>query len=270
MANIAFNGTAFDPNLITPYTGSNGKLPVGLHRVMIVNSEVTQTKSGNGGFLALTMRVIDGECAGQEGIERVNLWNSNETAVDIAKRTLSTICHVTNNLSAISDTVTLHEIPFIVFVEKVMPKLGEEDRNDTRIAKWYNNDGVGPLGSGRADMSRLGVTPAAHNDAQGSAQASAPAATQTMTTPSDWGQQQQAAAPQQQAQPSWGQAQAPAQQQQPTQPAQQPQQTAAVGWNQPQQQQQVQASPANSTGSNVSAAPFNQAGSAGNAPDWAK
>ena len=41
----------------------------------------------------LTLDIIDGEYKGRKLFDRLNLWNSNAQAVEIASKTMSAICH---------------------------------------------------------------------------------------------------------------------------------------------------------------------------------
>lgn len=107
------NGT-FDATDIAP-TQPFTILPPGKYPVQIVGSEVKATKDGRGQYLWLEFDIIDGEHAGQKLWDRLNLWNVNEQAVQIAQRTLSAICHAVGVMT-VTDTEELHGIPMVATV----------------------------------------------------------------------------------------------------------------------------------------------------------
>lgn len=104
MATLNFNAqnvnpqTAFEP------------LPAGWYPVAITASESRPTKNGNGAYLHLELTVIDGNHKGRKVYDRLNLWNPNQTATEIAYRTLSAICHAVGVLE-VGDSVQLHNLP---------------------------------------------------------------------------------------------------------------------------------------------------------------
>ena len=85
-------GTTFDASSVDP-TMPFEVLPPGRYLVQIVTSEMRPTKDGAGQYLWLELDVLEGECQGRKLFDRLNLVNPNPTAVEIAQRTLSAICH---------------------------------------------------------------------------------------------------------------------------------------------------------------------------------
>ena len=67
-------------------------LPAGWYPVAIVEETNKQAKSGNGEYLQLTLQVTAGQYQGRKTWWRMNLWNTNQEAVEIAKRELATLC----------------------------------------------------------------------------------------------------------------------------------------------------------------------------------
>lgn len=123
MVAMPFDATKFAPNI----GGGGGVVPTGDYDVVITKSEWKETASKNGdGYIALHLTIQSGDYAGKTVIDRLNLKNASQTAVEIAQGQLSAICHVTGRLQ-FQDTQELHGIPFKISVECV-------DRNDD-IAK---------------------------------------------------------------------------------------------------------------------------------------
>lgn len=67
-------------------------LPPGLYSVRITGEESKLTKSGTGEYLQLTFEIIDGPYAGNRIFDRLNLRNPSDRAMEIARKTLVSIC----------------------------------------------------------------------------------------------------------------------------------------------------------------------------------
>jgi hypothetical protein len=113
-------GQTFDANSV-PLADDFQPLPVGDYRVEIVQSEMRTTKDGNGQYLWLEMAIIDGEYANRKIWDRLNLINGNQQAVEIAQRTLSSICHAVGKMT-VDDSEELHQIPFVAKARLVPDK----------------------------------------------------------------------------------------------------------------------------------------------------
>lgn len=116
MVALNFNAREVAPNAALE------PLPTGWYPVMIVGSVNKQNSKKTGSYLELEMQVLSGEHANRKTYDRLNLDNPNEVAVNIARGTLSAICHVTGVLDA-QDSQQLHGIPFQALIKKV-------ERND--------------------------------------------------------------------------------------------------------------------------------------------
>ncbi|UAB76986.1 DUF669 domain-containing protein [Erythrobacter sp. SCSIO 43205] len=128
---VALGGTyQADPDNVG---GDYTPVPPGEYRVIVKDSDMKENSRRNGTYLQLDLEIVEGEHAGRTIIERLNLDNPNQQAVDIAQRTLNAICVATGKM-AIADSNELHNIPMIAVV-KVDP------------AKPYMKDGVEQLGS---------------------------------------------------------------------------------------------------------------------------
>lgn len=118
MANLdGFDAREHEP------TGGPDALPAGEYLAMATDSEMKSTKSGNGKYLQIAWKVLDGPHEGRMLWSRLNLENPNQTAVDIAKRELSAICHAVGVLRP-KRSEELHGVP-------VMLRVGVRKRPDT-------------------------------------------------------------------------------------------------------------------------------------------
>lgn len=120
----------FDASQIQPQD-SFDPIPAGWYEVMIVESEMKPTKNGLGQYLQLRLDVVSGDHQGRVLFERLNLDNPNSTAVEIAQRTLSAICHATGILQP-KDSSDLHNIPLRAKVSVRPAGNGYEASNDIK------------------------------------------------------------------------------------------------------------------------------------------
>lgn len=104
-----FDATQVEPN--QPFT----VIPTGKYKAQIVASEIRATNNGSGQYLWFEMEILEGDQQGHKLWDRLNLWNDNATAVEIAQRTLSAMCHATGQLH-VEDSEALHFKPMIVTV----------------------------------------------------------------------------------------------------------------------------------------------------------
>lgn len=107
----------FDATTVDPLNGGFDPIPEGDYEAMIVKSTNKMTKSGTGSFLELQVQIISGEYAKRLVWARLNLKNPNPTAVEMAKRELSSICHATGVLRP-QTKEALHNIPVMIHVVK--------------------------------------------------------------------------------------------------------------------------------------------------------
>lgn len=91
-------------------------IPKNNYTVEIVSSEMKVTKAGTGKYLSLQLKVIKGDFKGKVLFDLLNLVNPNETAEEIAKRTLKRICDAVGK-KRITDSKVLHDIPMIAKVD---------------------------------------------------------------------------------------------------------------------------------------------------------
>lgn len=122
MATIQFNATNIDPN------PRFDPLPAGDYNVIITESEIKPTRDGAGQYLQLKLEVQGGEFAGRILFDRLNLWNNNRQAQEIAQRTLSQICHAVGQLQ-VNDSQELHYKPLVATV-KIRQAQGNYDASN--------------------------------------------------------------------------------------------------------------------------------------------
>ena len=112
-----FNAENVEPN------APRDPIPAGWYKAVIEATEEKPTKAQTGSYLQLTIQVIEGDHAGRKVIDRLNLNNPNATAVEIAQRTLSSICRAVGVMTP-RDSADLMDKPMMVKV-KVKPASGE-------------------------------------------------------------------------------------------------------------------------------------------------
>jgi len=132
MAALNFNAAEVEPQQ------SFDALPPGRYEVIISESEMKDTKAGTGQYLQLTFDVIGGQHNGRKLWSRLNLVNPNATAVGIAERELSAICHCVGIITP-SDSEELHDRPLIVdVIQELNPMSGQQTN---RIKGYSQADG---------------------------------------------------------------------------------------------------------------------------------
>jgi hypothetical protein len=111
MANL--NG--FDANTVEPANDLE-PIPFGKYVAVVTDSEMKPTKNGSGNYLQLTFQIIEGPHANRLLWVRLNLDNPNATAVEIARRELSSICRAVGVLTP-NDSTDLHNLPCFIHVK---------------------------------------------------------------------------------------------------------------------------------------------------------
>ena len=96
-------------------------IPPGDYTAMIVKSEMKKTKKwvkpGDGEFLALQFKVLEGEHKDRLLFSNLNLINESTKAVQIAQSHLASICEATG-VTSVTDSDVLHNIPMLIRVTK--------------------------------------------------------------------------------------------------------------------------------------------------------
>lgn len=118
----------FDANTVAP-AAELGALPAGEYLVAITDSAMEDTKARDGQFLKLVFSVLEGPHQGAKIFDRLNLINRSQTAVDIAQRALSAICHAVG-VFGVEDSQQLHNKPLKIKIsyEPAKGEYGETNR----------------------------------------------------------------------------------------------------------------------------------------------
>ena len=125
-----------------PTLGDRTPIPDGDYNIKGVEVERKPTKDDpQYSFLAFVFEVIDGPHAGYRIFENINLWNKNPTAVDIAAKTLSSICHATGVL-VVEDPAQLLNRPMKAHVKTSPAKPPYDASNKITSYGTYE----GPIG----------------------------------------------------------------------------------------------------------------------------
>lgn len=106
--------SGFDANQVEPNSGYD-PVPAGKYLAVVTTSEMKETKAGTGKYLELRLQILEGEYAGRIVWSRLNLFNPNATAVQIAQADLSAICRAVEVLQP-NDSVDLHNLPLVIDV----------------------------------------------------------------------------------------------------------------------------------------------------------
>ena len=133
-------GHTFDASQVEPNTEYE-VLPPGRYLAQIVNSEMRPTKDGLGAFLFLEIDVLEGQYQGRKLFDRLNLSNPNTTAVEIAQRTLSSICRAVGRLQ-VNNSEQLHLLPFMADVRVRPPKGEYGESNSIRYLPRTQGQGI--------------------------------------------------------------------------------------------------------------------------------
>lgn len=105
-------------------------IPAADYKAVITESDMVANSAGTGHYLKLEFTVIEGPYANRKIFANLNLDNPNQTAVDIARAELKTICSAVGKGNAvINDSAELHDLPLIIKVKIEKRKDNGEDSN---------------------------------------------------------------------------------------------------------------------------------------------
>jgi hypothetical protein len=144
----------FDANNVAPT--SFDVLPAGEYEAAIVASEMKATQAGDGKYLSLRVQILNGEYQNRLLFDNLNLLNPNAKAQEIARGTLSALCHAVGVLTP-KDSGELHDKPMRIKV-KVTKSEEYGEQNKITAYKPRNNGPVLP-GFGPGTLPTEPVTP---------------------------------------------------------------------------------------------------------------
>ena len=142
---MAVFAQTFDAANVDPNVGFE-LYPAGKYLVQIIASEMRPTKDGRGQYLFLELDILEGQFAGRKLFDRLNLVNDNPDTVDIATRTLSSICRATGQMQ-VKDSEQLHLIPLIADV-RVRPPKGQYGESNS--IRYLPRNAAAPAPAARA------------------------------------------------------------------------------------------------------------------------
>lgn len=205
----------FDARTVAPSTGFE-TVPAGWYNVIVDESEMKPTKTGDGAYLKVRYSILDGQFAGRKIFGNINLQNPSAQAQEIGLKQLSALAHAVGVL-LVQDSQQLHNLPLKVKVKIRKDKDGQyDDQNEIQQWKGINEvvEGASPAAGAAPFAPPAAPGPAFAAPAQPWAQPAAPA---PAPAPAAWAPP--AAAPAPAGQPAWAQQPAPAPQPQAQQPA---------------------------------------------------
>ncbi len=139
---MASFGQTFDASSVEP-SSNYEVLPPGKYLGQIVGSEMRSTKDGTGQYLYLEVDILDGQYAGRKLFDRLNLVNANPDTVQIAQRTLSSICRAVGKMQ-VSNSEQLHLVPMTLDVRVRPPKGLYGESNSIRYLPRGGSAGAVP------------------------------------------------------------------------------------------------------------------------------
>lgn len=126
--------TQFDPRTIDP--AQFPSVPLGDYRCVISDSEIKANSANDGGYIDMSIKIIEGQFANIIVSDKLNIFNKSDIAVKIAEKRLSAYCHVTGNVQGpLQNTGQLHNIPFIATIG---PQKGNENYTSVLVVKDAN------------------------------------------------------------------------------------------------------------------------------------
>ncbi|MGN0880094.1 MAG: DUF669 domain-containing protein [Oligosphaeraceae bacterium] len=122
MATINFNVSEVSP------AQEFQPLPEGRYEAVISDSDVKQTRAGNGSYIQLEFEVVSGEHRGRRLWGRYNVENTNREAVEIGRAQFSAVCQA-SGVPSPRDTAELHNRTLILSVRCRRRKDADELEN---------------------------------------------------------------------------------------------------------------------------------------------
>lgn len=90
-------------------------LPEGSYEAVVIDSDIKETRAGNGRYIQLEFEVVSGEYLGRRLWGRYNIENANRDAVEIGRAQFSAVCQAAG-VPAPRDTSELHNRALVLCV----------------------------------------------------------------------------------------------------------------------------------------------------------
>lgn len=129
-----FNADEHEPS-------SYEQIPEGTYRAWVIESELRETKAGNGSYLNLKLEIIDGPMKGRTIYTMIMREHPKQKVVDIGNSQLADLCRATGVLAP-KRSEDLHEKPLgIRVVQKLSSYSGEME---SKISRFLAEDKAVP------------------------------------------------------------------------------------------------------------------------------
>jgi hypothetical protein len=109
-------------------------LPAGDYKAICIDSKWKDAKTAGNKYIELTFEIVGDKAKGRKVWSRLNLVNSNTTAVEIARSELKEICQATGVLTP-RDTAELHNRPLVLELKLTKRKDNGEFTNEIKKYK---------------------------------------------------------------------------------------------------------------------------------------
>lgn len=146
MANLNFDATEQEP--MAPL----GAWTPAKQKVVVEAADVKPTKSGDGEYVEIQFRAVDGPNEGRAHWERYNISNPNQEAERIAKAAFASLC-LALGVPKVTDTDQL--IGRACVIETRIGKRKDNNEDVTKISGYFGSD-VAPAAPARAKTSASG------------------------------------------------------------------------------------------------------------------
>lgn len=160
----------FNARTVAPDQGFE-VLPAGWYIAQIEATEMKPTSDGQGAYLEMQYRILDGKYVNRKQTLRLNLRNNNQQTMQIAYGQLSAICHATGVLDCVDSDLLRgipHKIKLTVRDARTDKDTGKHYEASNEVRGWKNvnepTDDVAPTAGGApagapAGFAAAGVPP---------------------------------------------------------------------------------------------------------------
>ena len=151
-------------NVNTNDSGGWRSLPAGEYRLMIMDAQTRELKSGNGTALTLECQVLGGDHQNKKIFENLNVIHSNEKAQQIAQRILATLLDATGiPRNGLTDTQQLCGKTVVADIKrsKAGEGYGDADGFQNSIQAFASLNGAAPQLNGGSPQVQATAQPVA-------------------------------------------------------------------------------------------------------------